>query len=72
MLKLEFLEEARKEITLAVFEGSKDAATAAVELNGLLTLVAVAQHDSKSDKLKTELVNVRAALENTIAKLTAE
>lgn len=70
MKLVEFVQEARKEITLNVFEGTLSEADAALKLDGILTVVKVAQHDSKSEKLKSELVAVEAAIVGTIQKLT--
>lgn len=69
MKLVQFIEDARKNVTLSVFEGRVTEAEAVHQLQGILSVVQVAQSDSKSDKLKKELENVEVALTATIQKL---
>lgn len=69
MKLVEYIETARKEITMAVFEGRANEAEAVQQLTGLKVFVEVTLDGSKSEKLKTALSGTAAALDATIAKL---
>lgn len=65
-----FVEEAKKEIVLNVFEGTVSEETAVAQLTGLQTVVAIAMADSKSNQLKEELAPIKASIDGTINKLS--
>lgn len=68
-MKTAFVIEAKKEITIAAFEGRISKDDARNQLAGILALIAVANKESKSEKLKNDLAEVAAGIEATITNL---